>query len=51
MTAKARFWWEKSKESGELVCRKLFPLELEKNIYKKYVRPVILYGGEPSCLK
>ena len=47
VTAKTRCRWAKSKECGELLCGKKFPLKVKRAIYKRYARPAIPYGSDP----
>ena len=38
-------------ECGELLYDRRFPERLKVAVYKRYVRPVLLYGSEAWCLK
>ena len=51
VTARTRCGWLKSRECGELLHSKRFPLKLKGAVHKSYVRPAILYGSEAWCLK
>ena len=43
--------WYKFGECGELLFERRVPVKFEGYVYKSYVRPVILYGGEAWRLK
>ena len=51
LTVRTRCWWIKFRECGKLLHGKRFPLKLKGIVYRSYVRPAILYGGEEWCLK
>ena len=40
-----------SLECGEMLCRRTFPTKWKEDVYKTYLRPTILYGGEAWCLR
>ena len=46
VTATTRCGWVKFMECSELLYGRRFPLRLKGAVYKRYVRPVILYGSE-----
>ena len=50
VSVKTRCGWVKFRECCELPYS-IFPLWLTWAVYKKYVRPAILYGSETWCLK
>ena len=45
VTARTRCEWVKSRECGELLHSKRFPLKLKGAVYKNYIRPAILYAS------
>ena len=45
VTARTRYWLVKFRECGVLLYDR-FSLRLNGAVYKSYVRPAILYGGE-----
>ena len=51
VTERTRHGWVKSRECGELLYGRMFPLRLKGAVYKSYIRPAILYGSEAWCLK
>ena len=48
---RTRCGWVKFREFCYLLYVRRFPLKLKGAVYKSYVRPAILYGGEAWCLK
>ena len=46
VTARTRCRWIKIRECSELLYGRRFPLWLKGVVYKRYVRPAILYGSE-----
>ena len=51
VTVRTRCGWIKCRECGELLYDRRFPLRLKGDVYKRYMRPAILYGCEAWCLK
>ena len=51
VTVRTICWWVKFRECGELQYGRKFSLSLKEAVYKRYVRPAILYGSEALCLK
>ena len=51
VTARTGCGWVKLRECGELLHGRRFPLRQKGAIYKSYVMPAILHGGEAWCLK
>ena len=52
VTVRARIWWVKIKECGELLnSKRLVSLEMKGMIYRSCVRLAILYGSETWCLE
>ena len=49
--ARTRCGWVKFKECSDLLYGRRFPLRLKVAVCKSYIRPAILYGGEPLCVK
>ena len=50
VTARTRCGFVKLREWGELLYGR-FPLKPKGAVYKRYVRPAIMYGSEAWCLK
>ena len=48
--AGTRCGWVKLRECSELLYGRKFPLKRKVAVYKRYVRPEILYGRETWCL-
>ena len=51
VTARMGCGWVKFTECGELLYSRRFLLRLKGAVYRSYVRPAILYGGEAWCPK
>ena len=49
--ARTRCGWVKFKECGKVLHGRRSPLKPKEVVYKRYVRPAILYGSESWCLK
>ena len=50
-TVRTRCGRIKSRECGEMLYERRFPLKLKGAVYKNYVRPAILYKSKAQCLK
>ena len=51
VSVRTRCGWVESRECGELLFDRRFPLKLKGAVYKGYVRPAILCRSEAWCLK
>ena len=51
VTARTRCGRVKSRECGELLHSRRFPLKLKGAVYKSCVRPAIMHGRKVWCLK
>ena len=51
VTARARCRWAKFKECGELLYERRLTIKLKLAVYKRYVRPAIIYGSKVWCLR
>ena len=51
VTARIICGWVKSRECGELLYGRRFPLWLKGAVYRRYIWSAMLYGNEALCLK
>ena len=51
VTARTRCGWDKSRECGELLHGRRFPLKTKGTVYKSYVKPAILHGMKHGVRK